>query len=140
MGVSHTVLATDDKDMEGLMVDVEGDPGEETFDIGIGKWSTGKKALGFNAEISGVSYVDFSKMVDELIAIRERYGKLAKMTVMDFEGIKKALIGKTITEVEHLKGENSCTEYSDEFRITCGDGNELSVYNHPEMGVVVEAD
>lgn len=75
MGVSHMILATDHKGTEGLMVDVDGDPGQEVFSISLGKWATGMRTFGFNAEIGPVSFEEFSDMVDEMIALREKYRK-----------------------------------------------------------------
>ena len=74
MGTSHLIFAPDPANHnEGLMVDVDGDPGYEHFEIGLGRWATGSPSLGFNAAISGLTFDQFSVMVDELVALRDKY-------------------------------------------------------------------
>jgi hypothetical protein len=74
ISISHNVLPTDKALNEGLMVDVEGYPSQElTFTISLGKWTTGMRKMGFNAEVGPITKAEFSALVDEMVKVRDKY-------------------------------------------------------------------
>jgi hypothetical protein len=73
MGISHNVFATDETGNEGLMIDVDGEEGEETFSVSFGRWVSGYRKFGFNAEIGPLNKQEFSDLVDKLIELRNKY-------------------------------------------------------------------